>query len=275
MFFYLSKIFWAVAAPSTFLTLLAVAGLVLMLRWRRLGVVLTVIGILGLLVAGLSPLGRMLTVVLENRFPAYVDEGQPVDGVLVLGGAELPGVTAARGQPAFQEAAERILAMGELARRHPQARIVFVGGSSAVMERAAMQEADVVRMALPQIGLEPERVEFERYSRNTAENARLAHDLLNPQPGQRWLLVTSAAHMPRAVGAFRAADFPIIPYPVDYRTVGQMQLTRPFGSIAEGLGFLDSAVREWIGLVAYYFAGRTGELFPAPAAPSVGGRPSL
>lgn len=273
MFFTLSKLAWAVAAPSTFLTLLAVAGLALLPWFRRLGTALTVLGVVGLLVAGLGPLGRMLMVPLENRFPAYADDGRPVDGVIVLGGAELPAVTAARGQPSFQEAGERMLAMGELMRRYPQARIVFVGGSSNLVEASPMQEADVVRMALPQIGVDPARVEFERYSRNTAENARLARELVRPQPGQRWLLVTSAFHMPRAVGCFRAAGFPIIPYPVDYRTIGRPELFRLFGTVADGLSFVDLATREWMGLVAYSLAGRTSALFPAPDQP-FGGSPS-
>ena len=273
MFFTLSKLAWAVAAPSTFLTLLALAGLLLRPWFRRLGTALTVLGVVGLLVAGLSPLGRILMVPLENRFSAHTDDGRPVDGVIVLGGAELPAVTAARGQPSFQEAGERILAMGELARRYPQARIVFAGGSSNLVEASPMQEADVVRMALPQIGVDPARVELERFSRNTAENARLARELIRPQPGQRWLLVTSAFHMPRAIGCFRAAGFPVIAYPVDYRTIGEAQPFRLFGSVAEGLGFTDLASREWMGLAVYYLAERADALFPAPDQPS-GGSPS-
>lgn len=273
MFFTLSKLTWAVAAPSTFLTLVAVAGLALLPWFRRLGTVLTVLGVVGLLVAGLGPLGRVLMVPLENRFPAYVGEGVAIDGVIVLGGAELAGITAARGQPSFQEAGERMLAMGELARRYPNARIVFAGGSSNLVEASPMQEADVVRLALPQIGVDPARVEFERFSRNTAENARLARELVKPQLGQRWLLVTSAFHMPRAVGCFRAAGFPVIPHPVDYRTIGRTELFRLFGTVADGLSFVDLATREWMGLVAYYLAGRTDALFPAPDQPP-GGSPS-
>ncbi len=263
MFFVLSKILWAVAVPSTFLTLLAVAGLLLRPWFRRLGGALTAIGVIGLLLAGLGPFGRMLMVPLENRFPAHAGDGGRVDGIIVLGGAELPVITAARGTASFQESAERILAMGELARRYPQARVVFAGGSSSLSEQP-MQEAEVVRMALPQIGLEEGRVEFERLSRNTAENARLARELIEPKPGERWLLVTSAFHMPRAMGNFRAVGFPVVAYPVDFRTTGDPGFFRPFGSVAEGLGFFDLATREWIGLAAYYLTGRISSPFPGP-----------
>lgn len=265
MFFYLSKILWMVAVPSTFLTLLAVAGLLLR-RWcRRLGTVLTAAGVVGLLLVGLGPFGRLLAVPLEDRFPVYVDDGRPVDGVIVLGGSELPGITAARGVASFQEAAERLLAMGELSRRYPAARIVFAGGSSSLGDQA-MQEADVVRMALPQIGVDESRVAFERMSRNTAENARLAKELVQPRPGERWLLVTSAFHMPRSIGCFRAVGFPVTAYPVDFRTTGEAAPFQLFNSVSEGLSFFDMAVREWIGLAAYYLTGRIDSPFPGPRA---------
>lgn len=263
MFFVASKLVWMVAVPSTFLTLLAALGLLIALRWRRLGGALAVLGVGGLLLVGLGPFGRVLLVELEDRFPAYVDDGGRVDGVIVLGGAELPVITAARGQPSFQEAGERMLALGELSRRYPNARLVFAGGSSSLTAQA-MQEAEVVRRALPQIGVDESRVEFERASRNTAENARLARELINPAPGERWLLVTSGYHMPRAVGCFEAAGFPVIAYPVDFRTTGERGWLRPFDTVAQGLGFFDLAVREWVGLAAYYLTGRIPTPFPGP-----------
>lgn len=265
MFFLASKLVWMVAVPSTFLTLVAALGMLLALRWRRVGLCLAALGVAGLLLAGLGPFGRVLIVELENHFPAYADDGGRVDGVIVLGGAELPVITAARGQPSFQEAGERMLALGELSRRYPRARLVFAGGSASLGAQP-MQEAEVVRLALPQIGVEEGRVEFERASRNTAENARLARELIQPKPGERWLLVTSGYHMPRAVGCFEAAGFPVVPYPVDFRTTGEAGWLRPFDSVAQGLGFFDLAVREWIGLAAYYLTGRIASPFPGPAA---------
>ncbi|MBB3771116.1 uncharacterized SAM-binding protein YcdF (DUF218 family) [Angulomicrobium tetraedrale] len=263
MFFAASKLFWMVSVPSTLLTMIALAGLLVLARWRRAGAVLTSIGVIGLVLAGLGPFGRLLTVPLEQRFPTFVDDGRPVEGVIVLGGAELPGITAARGQPAFQESAERMFALADLSRRYPQARLLFSGGSGALIP-AALQEADVVRMALPQLGVDPARVAFETRSRNTAENARFSRALAQPKPGERWLLVTSALHMPRAMGCFRAAGFPVVAYPVDFRTTGQAPWWQPFDSVAQGLDFFDTALRQWIGLAAYYWTGRTDALFPAP-----------
>jgi uncharacterized SAM-binding protein YcdF (DUF218 family) len=70
--------------------------------------------------------------------------------------------------------------------------------------------------------------------------------------------------MPRAVGAFRAAGFPVEAFPVDYRTRGAIDVLRPFASLGDGLRRTDTAVREWVGLLMYRLIGRTEELFPAP-----------
>lgn len=264
MFFTVSKLAWMVTVPSTLLTMLAVVGLVLMLRWRRIGLCCVTLGVVGLLLTGLGPFGRLMTQALEDRFPTFVDDGRPVAGVIVLGGAELPDVTAARGLPSFNEAGERLLALGDLSRRYPQAQLVFSGGSGRLVP-PPVPEAEVIRRALPQIGVPAERVLLEGRSRNTAENARLTRELVKPQPGDRWLLVTSAVHMPRAMGCFRAEGFDVVAYPVDFRTTGEAPPWQLFGSVAEGLQFFDGAVREWIGLAVYYWTGRIGALFPSPA----------
>jgi len=70
--------------------------------------------------------------------------------------------------------------------------------------------------------------------------------------------------MPRAIGVFRAAGFPVEAFPVDYRTRGAIDLLRPFSNVGDGLRRTDTAVREWVGLVIYWLTGRTNELFPAP-----------
>ncbi|MBV8839099.1 MAG: YdcF family protein, partial [Alphaproteobacteria bacterium] len=89
-------------------------------------------------------------------------------------------------------------------------------------------------------------------------------DILKPKPTERWLLVTSAHHMPRAMGVFRAVGFPVEAFPVDYRTRGAIDIARPFSTLGDGLRRTDTAAREWVGLLAYRLSGRTTELFPGP-----------
>ena len=147
----------------------------------------------------------------------------------------------------------------------PHARIVFTGGVAALLP-GAVGGAPAVGAYLEAAGIAPERIVLEEQSRNTYENALLTRELVNPQPGEPWLLVTSAWHMPRAVGAFRQARFDVVPWPVDYRTRGWQDLAQPFDAMTEGLRRTDMAVREWIGLTAYWLLGRSSALFPGPDA---------
>ncbi|MFG1300221.1 YdcF family protein [Xanthobacter sp. V3C-3] len=264
-FFTVSKVFWFLAAPSNLPVLLAAAGLVLLLlRWRRGGAILVALAVGFTVVFGFSPMPNYLISPLEERFPQFQDDGTPIAGIIVLGGSEEPEIGLARGQPAFSEAAERVIAFGALSRRYPQARLAFVGGSGRLFPDGSALEARMMRLTVPELGIAPERMEYEEMSRNTAENAQLAKALLKPKPGERWLLVTSALHMPRAVGCFRKVGFDVVAYPVDYRTIGPDALDEWFSRAAHGLGRTDSAVREWIGLVAYYLSGNSSALFPAP-----------
>jgi uncharacterized SAM-binding protein YcdF (DUF218 family) len=105
---------------------------------------------------------------------------------------------------------------------------------------------------------------MERQSRNTQENAGLSKTLAAPKPGERWLLVTSAFHMPRSVGVFRKAGFAVEPYPVDWRTGGRGDLFSFTARAIEGLSRVETGVREWMGLAAYWISGKTTEFLPGP-----------
>jgi uncharacterized SAM-binding protein YcdF (DUF218 family) len=264
MFFILSKIVGFFALPSDIAATLAALGVVLLFtRFRRAGRRLATLGVVLLLVAGLTPLGNALMLPLEERFPPWdASRGAPA-GIIVLGGAVGPELSAARHTPDLNESAERITATAALARQYPQARIVYSGGNARLVLTGGI-EADYAIELLESLGVDRARVVAERQSRNTIENAEFSKQLVQPKPGERWLLVTSAYHMPRAIGVFRRAGFPVEAYPVDWRTRGPIDLWLPFESVTAGLRRTDTAVHEWIGLVAYWMTGRTSELFPAP-----------
>jgi uncharacterized SAM-binding protein YcdF (DUF218 family) len=264
MFYFVSKVAWFFLTPSNALVTLAVVGLVLArTKYARVGWWMTASAAGVMLIAGLSPLAYWLMLPLEARFPVFVDDGAPVAGIVVLGGTFDTGPTLAHGQMALNETGERIVALGDLARRYPAARIVYSGGGSEFL-RDYTPEATLVEQTIDELGLAKDRVIYERRSLNTAENAQYAKALAQPQDGERWLLVTSAFHMPRAMGVFRAAGFPVEAYPVDFRTAGSASLTTPFAFVSQGLRMTDTAMKEWIGLVSYYLTGKTSALFPAP-----------
>ena len=155
-------------------------------------------------------------------------------------------------------------AIAELARRYPNARVVFTGGSGRLVYGGTTSEAELAARLFESFGIAKARVMLENKSRDTDENARFTKELVQPKPGERWLLVTSAHHMPRSVGVFRAAGFPVEAFPVDYRTRGAVDLLRPFSNVGDGLRRTDTAAREWVGLFVYRLTGRSAELFPAP-----------
>jgi uncharacterized SAM-binding protein YcdF (DUF218 family) len=264
MFYFVSKIVWFFLTPSNALVTLVLLGLWLMRTKRAvLGGRLAAGGAIGLLVAGLSPFGNALILPLEERFPVYRDDGVPVAGVIVLGGTYDTEVTNVRGQMALNETGERIVAIGDLARRYPAARIIYAGGGSEFTPDTT-PEATLVENTVERLGVAPSRIAYDRRSLNTYQNAVYARKIARPKAGERWLLVTSAFHMPRAMGVFRKAGFAVTPYPVDYRTAGGASLLRPFGFVGEGLRRTDIAAKEWIGLLSYYLSGRTDAVFPAP-----------
>jgi uncharacterized SAM-binding protein YcdF (DUF218 family) len=264
MFFVLAKILGFFALPSNVLITIGVLGVLLMAtRLARAGRRLAVIALLLLAIAGWSPLGNALMLPLEERFPPWdASRGAPA-GIICLGGAVDTIVSPVRGEVALNEAAERLTAIAELARSYPQARVVFSGGSGRLLY-GATTEADLAARLFASFGIAKERITLEDRSRDTLENASFTQKLVNPKPDERWLLVTSAHHMPRSVALFRAAGFSVEAFPVDYRTRGAIDLLRPFSPLSDGLRRTDTAMREWVGLLMYRLTGRTQELFPAP-----------
>ena len=265
--FGLSKVLGFFALPSNLLIVLALAGILIMrTRFSRFGQGLTIGAVILLAVVGIAPVGNALILPLEERFPKWDARGGAPHGIVVLGGAVSPDVSAVRKDVALNEAAERMTAVAKLARDYPAARIAFTGGTGRLF--AGATEADFVADLFESFGIARDRLVLENRARNTVENAVFTRDLVKPKPGERWLLVTSAHHMPRSVGIFRKANFPVEAYPVDYRTRGAEDLSGPFGSLAAGLARTDAAMHEWAGLVIYWLAGQTSELFPGPQGPA-------
>ena len=265
MFFVLSKTLGFLILPTNLLIGVGVVGAILMFtRLASLGRKLVIASVLLLVICGLSPLGNWLMFPLEQRFPPWDPSRGAPDGIIVLGGAIDADLSAAHGTPVVRGAPDRIISAAALARRYPNARIVFTGGSANLVSNDA-READYAGAIFESLGIDKSRLVMERASRNTHENAQFSKALVAPKEGERWLLVTSAFHMPRSVGLFRKAGFAVEPYPVDWR-VGRDGDANGFTTVAvDGLGRTDVAVREWIGLIAYRATGKIDHLFPGPA----------
>lgn len=262
MLFVASKVFWAVAQPAALLLAGLLAGTALLFtRWRAAGRIVVSVTAAAALALTVTPLGPWLLRPLEDRFPGPERLPAHVDGIIVLGGAADAWVSHARGQPNVRASADRLIAGAMLARRYPEAKVLFTGGSARI--GGGPDEATPSRQILEALGVPGERLLVEDRSRNTWENARFSLPLAGPTAGETWLLVTSASHMPRAVGIFRRVGWRVIPYPVDYETTGDPSPPPPY-SLRGGLELASLAMQEWCGLVAYRLLGRTDRLFPGP-----------
>jgi len=262
MIFILSKLAWAVQRPSVLPLLLSWLGIGLI--WARRpawGYRLMVSGLGCYTLILLLPLNALALLPLEDRFSRPAEPSR-VDGIIVLSGAIEPDLSDDRGIVSLDAAAERMTETVALALRHPQARVVFTGGNGDIMPGGAT-EAAWARPLFLALGIDPARLTFESESRNTYENALSTWRMVQPAAAEHWLLVTSASHMPRAVGVFRHIGWNVTAWPVAYYS-GHSLRTWMAQTMDERLGSLDAAAHEWLGLLVYRLLDRTDALFPAP-----------
>ena len=237
MLYYLSQALWPIAAPSRILLLAGIAAC----GWavvggRRVWVLAAVLGLLCLSIC-IAPIGGWLLMPLEARFPQWqAASSPPFDGVIALGG----------------DTGHRVEELARVHRLFHEARVVYTG-------RGDQQAAE---FELRHAGLDPSRVVIESVSRTTAENAIYTAQLIHPNPAERWLLITSAAHMPRAVGCFRRAGFNVIADPVDFHTDPTSYVYAT--TALQRVGQFDDAAKEWIGLLLFDILGDSDALFPRP-----------
>jgi uncharacterized SAM-binding protein YcdF (DUF218 family) len=264
LFFVLSKTLGVMLLPTNFLIGVGLFGAILLAtRFTSLGRKLLIASVVLLAICGFSPLGKLVLYPLESRFPPWDAARGAPDGIVVLGGSIDPDLSAAHGLPVFKGAVDRVIAVAALAHRYPNARIIFSGGSGNLISGDA-READYASAVFESLGVPKQRLTMERRSRNTQENAEFSKAIAAPKSGERWLLVTSAYHMPRSVGLFRKAGFAVEPYPVDWRVGGRADILTLSNLSSEGLDRVDTGIREWMGLAAYWISGKTRELFPGP-----------
>jgi uncharacterized SAM-binding protein YcdF (DUF218 family) len=262
MTFIFGKLVWAVLQPGNLLLLCLLVGVFLLLRGRRRGELLVVLSAIGLLLLAVAPIGPAMMLVLEQRFPRPAALPEKVDGIIVLGGAVDPAISRSYGETAFNGSVARVLGGIALARRRPEAKLMLVGGEGGFFPVGFAESRATLGLVVEE-GIVPARVIIEEKSRSTHENAVYAKEIVGLAPGEKWVLVTSAYHMPRAVAVFRAAGWPVIPYPVDYKIDPETGL-RPNFSLLDGLSAVTLAGKEWAGLLGYRLMGWTRELFPAP-----------
>jgi uncharacterized SAM-binding protein YcdF (DUF218 family) len=257
LFFIASKTIGMAARAETWALLLMVLALLGLWRGRlRLaGTALTIL-LASTLALTIFPLGDLVLRPLEETFPPRPDLAQ-IDGIIVLGGAEDTGAYRNFGGTQVNDAGERLIEGAALALRFPQARLVFTGGSARVgRAEDSTDPSEMVRALWVSLGIAPDRIILEQASRNTTENASLTRDLVQPKPGETWVLVTSAFHMPRAHETFTKAGWKaIIPWPVDFRS-GDLADGRGIWRLDRNLQGLNLGLKEYLGILVYRITGK-------------------
>lgn len=267
MFFGLSKIFWTLAQPLNALCLLALLGLALRFFRPRAGQGIMLAALLGILFFGIVPVGPWALTWLERQYPTPETLPAKIDGVIVLGGAFESYLTQKTGHIVANGDIERVFCFVEIAKTHPEARLVFSGGSGDIMNPDARESEDA-KAFFKLAGLEGRDILYETKSRNTYENALYTKEMIAPEEGQNWIVVTSAFHMPRTMGIFGAAGWPVTPYQCDPKTDGTYTVFNRLPSVTANFTALNIAIKEMIGLIVYYATGKSAFILPDGSIPS-------
>ncbi len=246
-FFTLSKMCWFVFEPSHLLIWMLVGGVILTALRYRAGISLTAVCATAYLTLLVLPVGNWALRPFEDEFsrPPWPSH---VDGILELGSGMNGDILRSRGEPGMENDQGGLIATYILARRYPQARIVFSGGS-ANLGSGGVPEARVAEKVFRDMGQDQRRIAYEAKSRNTWENIAFSQKLAKPKPHEVWILVATAYHMPRAMAVAQRLGWRMIPWPSDYLTSEKGPQTHL--SFTANLSHLDLAVHEWIGLLAY------------------------
>ncbi len=255
MFFTLSKLLDIAIDPFWWMFGLSLAGVLVLARRpqrRRLGFGLISAGLgLGFL-ASLPSVSNRLWHSLEAGVQSTMRAEVTYDAVVLLGGTVSP-LGSVRDEPAWNDNVERLLTTHALL-QSGKAKVVIVSGGE--LGPGLLTEGAYLARELERLGIEKERIHVEAKSRNTRENASFSKPLLEALGAQRVLLVTSAFHMPRAQGCFRAVDLETDVLPVDFR-IREPSMDPQLAPRAEYLGGTARALREWLGRLVYRVMGYT------------------
>ncbi len=209
-----------------------------------------------LLLMGWQPLPHGLLRQLEVQYAEIPFDAdlRSFTGVIILGGStEEAYIAEAHTQPLLNEAAERMIAPIAMLRRNPHLRLVFTGGEGSFMA-SGPSEAERVRPFFDSMGIGRNEVTYEARSRTTYENAVLTAQLPGIDTSQRWLLVTTASHMPRSMATFKKVGWNVAAYPVDFRTGNDTPWTAY--SLKDGARNWQLLLHECLGWLAYRVTGR-------------------
>jgi len=259
--FVFGKIAWLIVQPLTLALLLKIAAVVVLwFGWRKLSFVCAMLAILVMSVTLFTTTGSWALQRLEDRYPRP-DLPENLGCMIVLGGAFDLEVTAGRGGMEMNQSADRFIEAARIARLRPEAKVVVSGGDGS-FSGTYKGDAELAADFFAAMGVDPDRILAEKTSRNTAENVSETKALLEANGLDNCLLITSAYHMPRALGLFERAGVNVVPWASDYRSSGRVRLGLDFTQPTLNSQLTSTATREWLALAVSYLRGDRDNLLP-------------
>lgn len=256
MFHLASKMLDLFFQPLNGLLIILIAALLLRYtHWKRLRRSLTFIAILGFFLCGFTQLPDYLLAKLESTVPPLtLEELEKPTGIIILGGAITEHKQARPNWYHINDGAERIIDGLMLAKHFPSAYLLFTGGNASISGKGGNESAAFKRFIQQSNPLES-AIYFENRAKNTWQNAKFSMQQLGQAASGKWLLVTSANHMPRALGSFTKAGFDVIGWPTDYRA-DRLHFPWLVTSSARQFSKLNLLIHELIGIAAYKISGK-------------------
>lgn len=245
---------WIINVDLFLLVFLFLGSGFLLIQRKKWGKRFLFISCFGFAFLSIVPIGVGIFEALEDRFPPLHHIPANTKGIILLGGNFNPQITLWRGETAYNLNAGYFIRFVELAKEYPHLQLVFTGTPF---------EVETAKKEFKALGLDSSAILFEGESKDTKDNASKTSAYLNPKPGEVWVLLTSAYHMPRSVGLFRKAGVEVIPYPSDYHTPPYYALWI-FPGLKLNLDAWQVVSREWLGMLINYLMGRSDELYPSP-----------
>ena len=252
----LSKLIWIVLSPLNLLLIFLIIGIFFkIINMRIVSITFYTISIIFFITVSVFPTGNLILFKLESSYPALTTPPLHIDGILILGGPSNPGLTRDHGQVSFNEAGERLTESVRLIKNYSSPKIIFSGGFGK------LTHSYVAKKFFSEMGIDVSNIVFESKSRNTFENILFSKNIINPKKSQNWLLVTSSFHMSRAINVAEKLDWKFIPYPVDFRTSNKFIKFKPTFDLLNNINSFNLASHEVVGLISYYFLGRSSKIF--------------
>ena len=260
MTFFLSKFLWLLINPfNIFIYILLLVIFLLILKKNKTALVLLIFNVLFILMISVFPLGNFLLFQLEKKFHNVDPVTVKIDGILILGGASNPYLSSIHKQLIFNNSSERLIESIKLIKKYKDAKVVFSGGLGDI-NYPNLDHAKVAKDLFDSMEINTTEIIFENKSKNTYENIIFSKKIANIKKNEKWLLVTSAFHMNRAMLIANKHGLNLIPYPVDFRLSKNFNF-KPTLRLIGNLKSLDMSLREWTGLFAYYLMGRSSGVY--------------